>query len=125
MLASLAYTAHRNRAELPAVAGAADLSAVGRVVVGVQREEAEPVANAPGHAPPAAAHPQGVEPLALGALTALDQFSAQSLAEHKLLPVHRLLEAQGFEHRPGFVLLEGQQVGLNLRIVEIQGDHGC
>ncbi len=94
-------------------------------MVGVQRQEAEPVAIAPGHGPAAAAHPQGDEPLALGALTALDQFSAQSLAEHKLLPVHRLQEVQGFEHRPGFVLLEGQQVGLNLRIVEIQGDHGC
>jgi hypothetical protein len=56
MFASLVYAAHRNRTELPAVVDAADLSAVGEVVVGVRRQEPEPVAIAPGHSPAAAAH---------------------------------------------------------------------
>ena len=51
MFASLVCAAHRNRPELPAVVDAADLSAVGGVVVGVRRQEPEPVAVAAGHGP--------------------------------------------------------------------------
>ena len=41
MFALIAHAAHRNRPELPAVADAADLSAVGGVVVGARRLGAE------------------------------------------------------------------------------------
>jgi hypothetical protein len=79
---------------------------------GVSRHPARP-------RPGSCGSPEGEEPLALGALTALDQFPAQSLAEHKLLPVHRLQQAQGLERHPGFVLLKGQPGG-RFRLVQPQ-----
>ena len=71
---------------------------IGRVVIGVEREQSHPGTIAPGHSSAAAADPQGIQPLPSRALAALDQLPAQALAALQLLPAHRLKQAQGLEH---------------------------
>ena len=76
----------------------------------MERQQAQPVAIAPGNSPAGPADPHGIQPLSLRTLTALDQFPAKPLAALQLFPARRLKKSQGFENSPGFCLVEVEQI---------------
>ena len=89
----------------------------------MERQQPEPGAIAPGHRPTAATDPQGIQPFALRSPTGLNQLPAQPLAALQLLPAHGVEQAKRLEHCPGIWLVEGQQIGLKFRVVEVKLNH--
>ena len=98
-------------------------SAIGRVVIGMQRKQPQPWAIAPGHSSATSAHPQRIKPFSARPLAALDQLPAQAIAALELLPAHSLKHPQRFQNSPRLLFPQREQVGLKFRIVEIQLNH--